>query len=92
MAARAELNLDRSKLNVADLRPEAKFIHFEPLRASVRAGRQLITRESGPHASALRLKIYKVSAIGQNLKSQSMLMAIIVFQQTRLLFAVDQSD
>ena len=37
--------------------------HFEPLRASVRAGRLVITCESGPHASALRLKIYKVSAI-----------------------------
>ena len=37
--------------------------HFEPQRASVRAGRLVITRESGPHASALRLIIYKVSAI-----------------------------
>ena len=36
--------------------------HFEPQRASVRAGRQKITRKSDPHASALRLKIYKVSA------------------------------
>ena len=92
MAPRAKLNLDRAKLNLADLRPEAKCIHFEPLLSSVRAGRQVITRESGPHASALRLKIYKVSAIGQNPKTQSMLMAIIVFQQARLLFAVDQSD
>ena len=33
-------------------------------RTSVRAGRLVITCKSGPHASALRLKIYKVSAIG----------------------------
>ena len=32
-------------------------------RASVRAGRLVIARASGPHASALRLIIYKVSAI-----------------------------
>ena len=37
--------------------------HFEPQRASVRAGRLVIPCKSGPHASALRLKIYKVSAI-----------------------------
>ena len=40
-----------------------KGTHFEPQRASVRAGRLVIAYESGPHASALRLKIYKVSAI-----------------------------
>ena len=39
--------------------------HFEPQRASVRAGRLVIPCKSGPHASALRLKIYKVSAIWQ---------------------------
>ena len=37
--------------------------HFKPQRARVRAGSPLITGESGPHASALRLKKYKVSAI-----------------------------
>ncbi len=37
--------------------------HFEPQRASVRAGRLDISCESGPHASALRLKNCKVSAI-----------------------------
>ena len=37
--------------------------HFEPQRASVLAGRLVIPCKSGPHASALRLKIYKVSAI-----------------------------
>ena len=37
--------------------------HFEPQRASVRAGRTGISCKSGPHATALRLKIYKVSAI-----------------------------
>ena len=37
--------------------------HFEPQRASVRAGRPKITRESGPHASALRLNIYKMYAL-----------------------------
>ena len=37
--------------------------HFEPQRASVRAGRSGNVWESGPHASALRLKIPKVSAI-----------------------------
>ena len=40
--------------------------HFEPQLASVRAGWPKITCKSGPHASALRLKIYKVSAIGRN--------------------------
>ena len=39
--------------------------HFEPQRASVRAERPGISGKSGPHASALRLKIYKVSAIGR---------------------------
>ncbi len=39
--------------------------HFEPQRTSVRAGRLGIVCKSGPHASALRLKIYKVSAIRQ---------------------------
>ena len=37
--------------------------HFELQLACVRAGRPKITRKSGPHASALRLKIFKVSAI-----------------------------
>ena len=37
--------------------------HFEPQRASVRAGTLGIACESGPHDSALRLKIHKVSAI-----------------------------
>ena len=37
--------------------------HFEPQRASVRAGRLVIPCKSSPHAIALRLKIYKVSAI-----------------------------
>ena len=37
--------------------------HFKPQRASVRAGRSGNVCESGPHASALRLKIPKVSAI-----------------------------
>ena len=49
-------------LIVAEQR-KPKGTHFEPQRASVRAGRLVITRESGPHASALRLIIYKVSAI-----------------------------
>ncbi len=39
--------------------------HIEPQLASVRAGRQIITCNSGPHAGASRLKIYKVSAIGR---------------------------
>ncbi len=38
--------------------------HFEPQLASVRAGRLVITYKSGPHASALRLKIYKVRPLG----------------------------
>ena len=46
------------------MRHKAGGTHFEPQRASVRAGRSGITCKSGPHASALRLKIYKVSAIG----------------------------
>ena len=45
----------------AELTPNGT--HFEPLRASVRAGSPLITGESGPHASALRLKTHNVSAI-----------------------------
>ncbi len=39
--------------------------HFEPQRTSVRASRLGISCESGPHAIALRLKIYKVSTIGR---------------------------
>ena len=41
--------------------------YVEPQRASVRAGRLVITRESGPHASALRLKISKMSAIERSI-------------------------
>ena len=37
--------------------------HFEPQRTSVRASRLGISCESGPHAIALRLRNYKVSAI-----------------------------
>ena len=47
------------------LRHESNGTHFEPQRASVRARGLVITCKSGPHASALRLKIYKVSAIGR---------------------------
>ena len=36
---------------------------LSPQRVSVRAGRLGIVWEPGPHASALRLKTYKVSAI-----------------------------
>ena len=36
--------------------------HFEPQRASVRVERLINTYQSDPHASALRLRIYKVSA------------------------------
>ncbi len=43
--------------------------YFEPQRASVRAGSQVITCKSGPHASAWRLNIYKVSAIGLHARS-----------------------
>ncbi len=38
--------------------------HFEPQRASVRAGKLGIPCESSPHASALRLRNCKVSARG----------------------------
>ncbi len=52
----------RFKKDTSRLTPNGT--HFEPPRASVRAGGPRIACESGPHASALRLKIYKVSAIG----------------------------
>ncbi len=44
--------------------------HFEPQRASVRTGSQKIADSSSPLASALRLKIRKVSAIWQTLVGQ----------------------
>ena len=46
----------------------ANSTHFLPQLASVRAGSPGIVWESGPHASTLRLKIYKVSGIGLALK------------------------
>ena len=50
-------------LSAGVLECEPQGVHFEPQRASVRAGSQWIADDSSPHASALRLKIYKVIVI-----------------------------
>ena len=57
------LTVDRAREKVKYPWHKAIGTHFEPQRASVRAGRPGVSCKSGPHASALRLKIYKVSAI-----------------------------
>ena len=45
------------------LRRSPNGTHFEPLRASVRAGTLVTLCESGPHTSALRLKTHKASTL-----------------------------
>ncbi len=65
--------------------------HFEPQLASVRAGRLEITCKSGPHASALRLKIYNVSAIDLSV-CRSTKSIRFTFGTSRLCFASESTD